>query len=173
MNGAHTVVLTGAAWVLRAVSGPGGRDAVYGAQCTTCRQTSGQGSDAARSVAAWAVEHTRAHPDHRSYVSLTRTQWRVDPETAPPASAPVHVRTGRPRSVDAACEPGAAGAGSGRPPHRPAHHAAARAKRRRAAPGRLTRTGAFAGRFTGPLYLAGLCTALGVVFGAVLLLGKS
>ncbi len=91
-SGAYTV-LTGAAWVLRTVSGSGERD-VYGAQCTTCRETSGQGAEVARSVGAWAIEHTRTHPNHRGYVSVVRTQWRVDEAAAPPGSGTALTETG-------------------------------------------------------------------------------
>ncbi|WP_445195104.1 DUF7848 domain-containing protein [Streptomyces odontomachi] len=163
-------VLTGAEWVLRAVGDLGGREAVYGAQCTTCRETSGQGADVARSVGAWAVEHTRANPNHRNYVSVVRTQWRVDPDIriSQPASSPVPVHTGQPRPGDAETT----GTGPDQPQRRSARHAAARSQQRRWVPAWVTRAMAFVGWLAGPLCMTGLCTALGVVLTSVFFLGK-
>jgi hypothetical protein len=156
VSGAQTV-LTGAEWVLKTFSGPGGRDVVHGAQCTTCKATSGQESNVVRSVGAWAVEHTRAHPRHRGYVSTARTQWRVDPAFDPPVAdtAPVQVERGQPGPVDP---------GSDQPPPQPAHHARSRLWRR--AWGRIA-------RYAGPLYLLGLGAAICAFLLAVFLLQKS
>ncbi len=178
-SGASTV-LTGAAWVLRAVTGPGGRDAVYGAQCTTCKQTSGQGSGVARSVGAWAVEHTRVHPEHRSYVSIVRTQWRVDPDAAPPVpdtvAAPVEPAPGQPDPAER---------NGNKPRTARTHHARPLLSTWRlglsaavwGAGVRLRRTWAWIRAWVlplaGPLFLASLSAALGCFVGALLTLTVS
>jgi hypothetical protein len=165
-------VMRGAKWVLSAVSGPGGPDAVYGAQCTTCYESTGDWDDA-RPVSVWAVEHMRAHPQHCGYELVTRTQWRVDPGPAfPHASIEVPVEG----SV-----PGPAGAGSARPQDRRIHHARSPLTRRllglvtgrpawvlaRWTAAAIRRSRAWILPFAGPLFLAALSASLGFRVGAL------
>jgi hypothetical protein len=157
MTGANTI-LTGAEWVLRTVRNFDGQIVVFDAQCTTCKETSGHGSDVARSVGAWALGHTRANPEHRGYVSIARTRWRVDPNLDPPVAdtASAKTETETPVLVDQ---------GGDQLPRRPIHHARPRSS--------STWVWRRITRFAGPLYVLGLCAAVCAFLFAVLVSQKS
>ncbi|WP_445195107.1 DUF7848 domain-containing protein [Streptomyces odontomachi] len=80
-------VLKGRDWVLSMAGGHSALDVLYGAQCAKCKEASAQESGTARPVQVWMMQHTRAHPSHRSYLSTERRRWRVDPNTGGPAVA--------------------------------------------------------------------------------------
>ncbi len=177
-SGTHTV-LGGAEMVVTTVSGHGVAEAVHMAQCRTCTASSELAEDDERPAAVWAVQHTRAHPQHRHYLTTTRRRWRVDPRPAEqPASNPLPVDRDR---------PGPCGADSTQPQdrHRTHHTRPPRTQRLLNAvtdhPGwfwiRWTAAAircAWAARIlpiAGPLFLASTSAALGFFVGAVFSLG--
>jgi hypothetical protein len=83
------VILKGAELMLCAERAKDAPDAVYGAECLTCREQSAWFEDDPKPVQVWALDHTeRQGLTHNQFSVTALNHWRVDPRHAPVGAAP-------------------------------------------------------------------------------------
>lgn len=84
---AHTVIAA-AEWTLSVDTETGAPDQpLHEAECTTCGETSGATEGRRLPAEVWALKHTGAYPNHRSYRAIQTSFWRITPAPGNPYRA--------------------------------------------------------------------------------------
>ncbi|WP_443048848.1 DUF7848 domain-containing protein [Streptomyces sp. NBC_00328] len=60
---------------------------MYGAECTTCGESSGATDGESLPAEVWALKHTDSHPAHRTFRAIITSFWRVSPAEGNPHRA--------------------------------------------------------------------------------------
>ena len=81
-------IVKGADWVVVEEKGPGVPKGIHGVECMTCEEKSPLVDDDSLPVAAWAIHHTRDHPEHQLFLAHTERHWRVVARPDPPSPPP-------------------------------------------------------------------------------------
>ncbi|MEU6181146.1 DUF7848 domain-containing protein [Streptomyces coeruleorubidus] len=78
-------IIKAAEWTLGPETAEGAPKApMYEAECTSCGASSGATDEGSLPAEVWALKHTGANPQHRTYRAIITSFWRVSPAEGNP-----------------------------------------------------------------------------------------